>query len=504
MSGPEAENLRFQDGPLSTELVSACMALMPDAALAVDDIGTVVAINDHAETLFDYPTGSLAGVSIETLVPERARSRHRQHRVAYASSPRTRSMGAGLELSGRRSDGSEFPIDVSLAPLEGSGHHVVVAAVRDLTEQRRAVAAQAQLATIVRSSLDAIVSTTVEGTVLDWNPAAQALLGYPAEDIVGRHISLLVPDGESIVLEELLDAAYQGSHASARDTRWLSRDGREIDVAVSISPMRDRSGDAIGFASIVRDIRVRKDAERELRRLLSENERSARQHAATAEIRLQLLADAPLDEVLELICTQAAGLVRAPTIVVCLLGEEAIKVGASTGLDSPASVTALASSVSFAEEVVAAGQPLEVDALEGLATPCAEVRSAHGPVLGLPIAARGDLLGALILVRSAGEPFTDGDRLFAEALAAQASIAVEFERARSERERMLVIGDRDRIAKELNDQVIRRVSTSTMVLQSALSEISDRIASERVAETISSLDDAIRALRDAIFSLGDR
>lgn len=224
---------------ISSELLRAFMALMPDAAVLIDESGRIVAVNEKAESLFGYPPGGLAGTAIEALVPERVRPRHREHRSKFLAEPASRPMGAGLELTGRRRDGHEFPVDISLAPILSSGQRLVVAAVRDDTERRATTATQAELATIVRSSLDAIISTTLEGHISNWNPAAEELFGYSRDEVLGEHIAMLVPDQESVVLEELLDSAYQGSHRSSRDTRWRHRQGHEVDIAVSISPMRD-------------------------------------------------------------------------------------------------------------------------------------------------------------------------------------------------------------------------------------------------------------------------
>ncbi len=216
---------------ISIELLSAMMSLSPDAALVVDSEGRVVAVNERAEDLFGYPHGRLAGLYVEALVPERGRRRHREFRAQFLGQPQSRLMGAGVELTGRRQDGSEFPLDISLAPIVNEGERLVVAAIRDMTEQRRSTAAQAELATIVRSSFDAIISTTLEGKVTNWNPAAEELLGYRGDEILGRHIATLVPSHASVVLEELLDAASEGGHRGARAThagvtatatRWTS------------------------------------------------------------------------------------------------------------------------------------------------------------------------------------------------------------------------------------------------------------------------------------------
>src|SRR5437867_4913332 len=210
-NGPAADRVRHASDEASTstpsqaiELLETFMALMPDAALVVDPTGTIVSVNELALALFGYQANEIEGQPIEVLVPERFRHRHREDRARYFASPQVRPMGAGLELTGRRRDGREFAVDISLAPLSGVGGQLTVAAIRDASERRAATAAQAQLAAIVQSSVDAIISMTVEGEITAWNAGAEHLFGYRAEEVVGRHVSMLVASSESAVLEEML------------------------------------------------------------------------------------------------------------------------------------------------------------------------------------------------------------------------------------------------------------------------------------------------------------
>lgn len=279
----EREATSEDSSVIASELLGAVMSLIPDAAVVVDAEGLVVSVNGHAEELFGYSPGSLTGHGIEMLIPERVRRRHHSQRATYMADPQVRSMGAGLDLTGRRHDGSEFPIDISLAPITNAGNRMVVAAIRDVTEQRRAAAAQAQLATIVNSSWDAIISTSLDGRITNWNPAAEALFGLGSVEIVGKHIGALVPSHASPILEELLGAASEDRNRSALDTRWSRRDGREVDVAVSVSPLKDRVGILDGFSFIVRDITESKHAEYELRRM--------REHTVLADDRERIARD---------------------------------------------------------------------------------------------------------------------------------------------------------------------------------------------------------------------
>jgi PAS domain S-box-containing protein len=487
---------------ISDELLGAFMALMPDAAVAVDSAGRVVSVNEQAEELFGYPPGFLTGLPIETLVPERARNRHRHHRTAYVAAPENRPMGAGLELAGRRRDGREFPVDISLAAITSSAERLVVAAVRDLSDKQAATAAQAELAAIVRSSLDAIMSTTLEGQITSWNPAAERLFGYGSDEIVGQHIAALVPTESSVVLEELLELAADGAHRGARDTRWRRRDGEEVDVAVSISPLRDKSGTLLGFSSVVRDISERKQAENDLRRLLAEEQRLERQHAATAEIRLALLSGTPLVESVTIICARTAEQLSAPVAVISVRDGDDLRVMAATGAAAELVGELVPAQSSFAARVLESGEQSQAprrSATSGMAVPPA---TPDGPILGIPIVVGGTGAAVLTVVREIGAAaYGPSDLVLADALAAQAALAFELERARQDREQMMLVGDRERIARDLHDHVIQQLFATGMALQSTLPLIDRAAAGTRVTDAIDSLDETIREIRNTIYNL---
>jgi PAS domain S-box-containing protein len=119
------------------EQFRALLEAAPDAMVIVDGAGTIVIVNGQAEKLFDYSRAELLGRPVEVLIPARFRDQHAVHRGRYALDPKTRGMGTGLELFGRRRDGSEFPIEISLSPLETAQGRLVSSAIRDISERTR-------------------------------------------------------------------------------------------------------------------------------------------------------------------------------------------------------------------------------------------------------------------------------------------------------------------------------------------------------------------------------
>lgn len=245
-------------------LVDTYLRLSPDAAIAVDSTGRIRVANDLAADLFRCPVDALTDHGIEALMPQRYRDVHTTHRSDYHDHPRQRRMGAGLDLWGVRADGTEFPVDVSLSPIGDPPGQIVIAAIRDMTERRREQAAQAQLAAIVDSTGDAIVATSVDGTIVTWNPGAVELLGYQPDEIVGRHVDVLVPDELRAGLDEVRQRVMRGEPVAPFETLRRRRDGVDIDLEVTLSIVRDRFDQVIGTAGIFRDIsdRIRARSDR--------------------------------------------------------------------------------------------------------------------------------------------------------------------------------------------------------------------------------------------------
>ena len=121
----------------SGELAYRALDAAPDAMVIVDEAGKIRFANRQVSVLFGYTREDIVGESVEALIPERFRTRHAEHRRDYLGHVRVRPMGVGLELFGRRRDGTEFPIEISLSPIAGDAGLLVAAAIRDITDRKR-------------------------------------------------------------------------------------------------------------------------------------------------------------------------------------------------------------------------------------------------------------------------------------------------------------------------------------------------------------------------------
>src|SRR5262249_14313989 len=210
------------------------------------------------EKMFGYPRGELLGRLVEVLVPDRFRDGHPAHRDGFFANPTMRLMGRGRELYGRRRDGSEFPVEIGLTPIDMAAGPFVPSAIADISERKRADELRARLAAIVESSEDAILSKDLDGVILTWNRAAEKMYGYTAAEAVGQPIALLVPPERAGEVPAILAQLRRGERVENYETVRLRKDGTQVEVALNISPMADAAGRVTGASVIGRDITARK------------------------------------------------------------------------------------------------------------------------------------------------------------------------------------------------------------------------------------------------------
>jgi PAS domain S-box-containing protein len=240
--------------------------IAPDAILVTDPNGIIRDANQHATEHFGYSLEELVGMKVEALVPERFRGRHPGHRENYHADPRERQMDPALELFGLRKDGTEIPVDIRLKPMESEIGPVVVSFVRDATEQRAAQDAMQnndqQMRSIVESVRDyAIFMLDRDGYVVTWSPGGERLIGYTADDIVGKHFSRFFTreDVERDHPAELMRLA--GLRGRIEEEGWrVHKDGSRFWADSSLTAIWDSSGTLTGYAKVTRDFTDRKRA----------------------------------------------------------------------------------------------------------------------------------------------------------------------------------------------------------------------------------------------------
>jgi PAS domain S-box-containing protein len=252
-----------RDAKLVETRFGALLESVPDATLIINAVGRIVLANSQAARTFAYPAGELIGQPVEVLLPERFRGGHARHRALYTRQPRTRTMGADLELFGLRGDGYEFPVEISLSPLPTDEGIMVMSAVRDITDRKKA---EQKFRGLLEAAPDAMVIVGREGRIALVNSQMEKLFGYPREELLGQPVDILVPQ------------RYRAAHAAHR-TGFFSqpraramgaglqlhgqrRDGSEFPVEISLSPLETEEG--LFVSGAIRDASERRRFEQTL------------------------------------------------------------------------------------------------------------------------------------------------------------------------------------------------------------------------------------------------
>ncbi len=235
-----------------------------DAIIAVDEQGCITLFNSGAEKIFRYRANEILGQPLNRLLPERQRAAHDAHVREFSKAhDGLRAMNERGAIAGRRANGEEFPAEASISKFEFGGDKILTVRLRDVTERRAIEQHMRQLAGIVESSPDAIVSEDLEGRIVSWNPGAEKMYGYSRAEAIGKDARMLLPKGASDEVSENIRRAVEGKNSTSETVR-MHKDGKPIEVALSISPVRNRNGEMVGLATIARDITDRKRLEQQL------------------------------------------------------------------------------------------------------------------------------------------------------------------------------------------------------------------------------------------------
>jgi two-component system sensor kinase FixL len=245
-----------------------------DAIITIDERGKIASFNPAASRLFGYSVAEVIDRNIKVLMPAPYRDEHDSYLQNYDATGIKKIIGIGREVVGRRKDGSEFPMDLAVSETVLGRRKIYTGLIRDITERKRAEQSQATLAAIVESSDDGIVGKTLDGIVATWNAGAERIFGYSAQEMIGQPIAKVIPIDRLFEEIDIQHRLASGGRVEHFETVRIRKDGRTINVSLTISPIRDSSGVVIGASKIVRDITARKKIEEFLTRQTEELARS--------------------------------------------------------------------------------------------------------------------------------------------------------------------------------------------------------------------------------------
>jgi len=240
------------------------------AAIVIDVNGKIIDWNSRAERIFGWTRAEALGRELEELIiPPDYQQAHRRGLDHFQATGEGPVLNRLIELTALRRNGTEFPVELSVSAMHTDGAVTFCGFITDITERKREEKVRAQLASIVESSEDAIISKTLDGVITSWNPGAQKLFGYAAHECIGQPMLMLFPPERADEERGILSKIVAGETADHFDTVRVARDGRRVDVSVTISPIRDSQGDVVGASTIARDIADRKQADSKLNAQLS-------------------------------------------------------------------------------------------------------------------------------------------------------------------------------------------------------------------------------------------
>jgi PAS domain S-box-containing protein len=250
-----------------TKLVEARFGTLlettPDALFIINAIGRIVLVNSQAANVFGYGRSALIGRPVETLLPERFRQVHDRRRSEFFVQPRARAMGQGLELYGLRSNGEEFPVEISLSPIQTDEGLMVMSAVRDIADRKKA---EQKFRGLLESAPDAMVIVGRDGRIALVNSQTERLFGYGREQLLGQLVDMLVPErfrNQHPAHRSLFFSQPRArSMGAGLELYGLRRDGSEFPVEISLSPLETEDG--LFVSSAIRDATERRNFERTL------------------------------------------------------------------------------------------------------------------------------------------------------------------------------------------------------------------------------------------------
>src|SRR2546425_1936697 len=251
----------------SEERFRAVAETATDAIVSADKRGHITYFNPGAERIFGYAARDVIGKPLTLLMPQRFHDAHRQGLALFLSTGEARVVGRTVELVGQRKEGTEFPLELSLASWKVGGDTFFTGILRDITERKQTEdalrAIEQRFRLMVTSVKDyAIFMLDPEGHIASWNEGAERIKGYTADEIIGQHFSRFYPSEDIQRGKPVHELKVAASEERLEDEGWrVRKDGSRFWANVVITTMRDKAGTLRGFSKVTRDLAEHKQAE---------------------------------------------------------------------------------------------------------------------------------------------------------------------------------------------------------------------------------------------------
>jgi PAS domain S-box-containing protein len=420
----------------SQQQLQAILDHSPAVIFLKDVEGRYLLVNKRHEELFHLAPGSMIGRKDHDIFPAETANlfQANDRAVLAAGEPIT------VEESAPHDDGVHSYVTIKF-PLRGPDGTVtgVCGIATDISERKHAEIATRHLAAIVESSADAIIAKDLDGLITSWNKGAERIFGYTAEEVVGKPVAMLAAPERLDEMPELLAKVRRGDRIEHYETRRRRKDGQIIDVALSVSPVRDSAGKIIGASKIARDITARKAAEHERMSLLAREQESRRIAELLNLVGPRLTAHLDQERLVQEVTDIATSLVGAEFgsffhNVINEKGESymlytlsGVPREAFAQFPMPRNTAVFAPT--FQGEGVVRCDDVTKDPRYGKNAPHHGMPKGHLPVrsyLAVPVVARtGEVLGGLFFGHSTPGRFTENHEAIVTGIAAQTAIALD-------------------------------------------------------------------------------
>ena len=474
-------------------------ACAPDGIIVADGAGLITMVNEVGAEMFGYTPIELVGVPVERLVPDRLREHHVEHRKAFIVQPSRRPMGSHTALVGRRKDGEEFPVDISLNGQRSfDGEVRVIAFVRDASDRRQTQedlrTSEENFRLLVEGVGDhAILMLDPFGRVVTWNQGAQRIKGWSPIEILGRHFSVFYLPEEIASGQPERDLELAATVGRIQSEGWRVRaGGQRFWAETTLSAVRDDDGELRGFANVTRD--------------RTENHQARARLETVAELNRAALEQRPEDDLLELVVSRARAMVGATLVAAWSPGGGDALVAAyaegdlsSMIIGSRAAADSLVTTTARLEK-----SELVLDLRTDARVPPELIAAGLTSGLFIPLHVADETFAVLgVMTTSGREPLQPPEVDLLEAFGLQAAASLALARARRDVEALHIVSDRERIARDLHDTVIQRLFAVGLSLE-ATSRLPATQTKQRLEQAVSDIDDTIRSIRSSIFTLEDR
>ncbi len=252
----------------NVDRIRAILETVPDGIITINAQGIIETFNPAAERMFGYAASEISGRNVKVLMPEPYHSEHDGYIAAYHRTGKARIIGIGREVTARKKDGTDFPIELAVGEFEVAGQKYFAGVIRDISERKDAERIQREsverIRAIVETVPDGIITIDDMGVIQTFNPAAVRMFGFTTEEVTGRNVNMLMPepyhgehDGYLEAYKETGDAKIIGI---GREVTARKKDGTDFPIELAVGEFK--VGDNRFFAGVIRDISERKEAER--------------------------------------------------------------------------------------------------------------------------------------------------------------------------------------------------------------------------------------------------